>query len=347
LERIICRALRAKPHDRYRTAIEMLEDLMSDLGDYDISLPTVPERSATEDPEGWEKFLRRALGDDYELLDELGSGGFGRVYHVRDLALEREVALKVLHPYLTIDPAVVERFQREARTAAMLSHMNIVNTFDIGGRAGLQWYTMEYVRGRSLDRIVAQDGPLPLDQVIRLLFESLDALSLAHSKNIVHRDLKPENLLVEAETGAVRIADFGLAVALGGGDHGGMPQMLTGRSGTPAFAAPEQMLGETVDHRADLYSLTLSAYYALSGKVPFGSGNLESIVAQQAAGRLPKLADYRSDIPVRLMKVLEKGAARDPDGRFADAKEYSAALTESTGRSRSFFSRLLGGDRQA
>ncbi len=346
LERIICRALEGDPKKRYHTAIEMLEDLMSDLGEYDISLAVVPQRYATDDPEGWEKFLRRALGDDYELLDELGAGGFGRVYRVRDLALEREVALKVLHPYLMIDPDVVERFQREARTAAMLSHIHIVNTFDIGGRAGLQWYTMEYVRGRSLDRIVAQEGALPLDKVMRILFEALDGLALAHSKNFVHRDLKPENLLVEDDSGAVRIADFGLALALGGADRRSGSHTRIGRSGTPAYAAPEQLLGEPVDHRADLYSLTLSAFYALTGEVPFGSGGVESIIARQVAGFLPRVGDYRSDVPVRILRVLEKGAARHPDQRFDSAREFAAALAESTDSSAGFLGRLLGGDRK-
>ena len=345
LERLICRALSSDPNKRYHTAIEMIEDLMSDLGEYDISLPVVPQRYATDDSEGWEKFLRRALGDDYELLDELGSGGFGRVYRVRDLALEREVALKVLHPYLTIDPDVVERFQREARTAAMLSHMHIVNTFDIGGRAGLQWYTMEYVRGRSLDRIVAREGALPLDHVIRFLFEALDGLALAHAKSFVHRDLKPENLLIEDESGAVRIADFGLALALGGAERGNSGAR-TGRSGTPAFAAPEQLLGEPVDHRADLYSLTLSAIYALTGEMPFGMGGIESIVARQVAGRLPKVGDYRTDVSPKLLRVLEKGAARRPEGRFDSARDFTAALVESSGSSTSFLGRLLGADRK-
>ncbi len=340
LERIICRALEVAPRDRYHTAAEMLEDLVSDLGEYDVSLPVVPERYATDDPAAWEKLLRRALGDDYELLGELGSGGFGRVYKVRDLALEREVALKVLHPYLTVDPAVVERFQREARTAALLTHQNIVNTFDIGGRAGLQWYTMEYVHGRSLDRIVTQDGPLSVDRVLRMLLEALEALTLAHARNFVHRDLKPENLLIEGDTGTVQIADFGLALALGGeqlaGAHG-----LTGRSGTPAFAAPEQLLGEPVDHRADLYSLTLSAIFALTGEVPF-TGALESIAARQAAGHLPQVNDYRNDVPARVLRTLHLGAARYPDERFGSAQSYIAALRESTRSSGGLLARLFG-----
>jgi serine/threonine-protein kinase len=228
----------------------------------------------------------------------------------------------------------------------MLSHINIVNTFDIGGRAGLQWYTMEYVRGESLDRIVARKGALPLEQVMRILAEALDGLTLAHSKNFVHRDIKPENLLVEDETGAVRIADFGLALALGGTDYSGGALTRTGRSGTPAFAAPEQLLGEPVDHRADLYSLTVSAFFALTGEMPFGTGSVESIIARQTAGQLPKVGEFRTDIPLRVMRVLEKGAARRAEDRFASATEYAAALKESmASASNGFLGRLLRGSR--
>lgn len=325
LERVIMRGLRAEPSSRYLTAGEMAADLLSDLGEYDPRLTVTADSSAdvSEDPRAWEKRLRRALGDDYELLHELGVGGFGRVYRVRDLALERDVALKILHPYLTADPAVVERFRREARFAAQLEHPNIVNIYDIGGRAGLIWYTMEYVRGRSLGKIVEAEGLQPVDRVARILVEALDALALAHDRGLVHRDLKPENLLIEEGSGRVRIADFGLAIAFKGIDrHGG----ASSRSGTPEFAAPEQLLGEPVDHRADLYSLTLTAFFALTGRAPFTGRTIEAIVAQHAAGRLPRIAEVRRDVPDRLVRVLKGGAARRPEERFESARAYADAI---------------------
>ncbi|HEX9693357.1 MAG TPA: serine/threonine-protein kinase [Gemmatimonadales bacterium] len=344
LERVILRALELDASDRYLTAAEMYEDLRSDVGDMDEPLVYTGVDYATEDPRTWEKRLRRALGDEYELLGELGSGGFGRVYLVRDLNLEREAALKVLHPYLTADPGVVERFRREARTAAQLVHPNIVDVFDIGGRTGLQWYTMEYVEGRSLDRIVAAEGKLSLARVLRMLFEGLDALSLAHSKQLVHRDLKPENLLIEEATGTLRIADFGLVLALGGKDrYGG----ASSRSGTPAFAAPEQLLGESVDHRADLYSLTLSAYFALLGDSPFGGGSLVSLLARQTAGRLPALSTVRDDVPAEVEGVLARCASADPADRYPDARAYLSALRDAgragPARWRRLFEDFFGG----
>ncbi|MEO5800003.1 MAG: serine/threonine-protein kinase, partial [Gemmatimonadales bacterium] len=188
LERVILRALDPDPDERYLTAAEMLEDFASDAGAFGestVSLPTIP--TDLQDGPHWEARLRRALGDDYELLAPLGQGGFGRVYRVRDLHLEREVALKILHPHLTQDAATVERFRREAQLAARLNHTNIVNIFDIAGRSGLLWYTMAMVEGPNLAQLVHADGPMPLDKVLRLLREALSALGHAHALGLVHR----------------------------------------------------------------------------------------------------------------------------------------------------------------
>ncbi|NIM51189.1 MAG: protein kinase [Gemmatimonadales bacterium] len=326
LQRVIMRALSPEPTDRYLTAGEMGEDLVSDLGEYQAPVAFAPELASTsQDSQVWEKRLRRALGDEYELLEELGSGGFGRVYRVRDLALEREVALKVLHPHLTADSAVVDRFRREARVAAQVMHPHIANTYDIGGRAGLLWYTMEYVRGKNLARLVETEGPQPVQRVLRLLEEALTALKHAHERGLVHRDLKPENLLIEDATGSLRIADFGLAVALQPTE--GIGGVIS-HSGTPAFAAPEQLLGEAVDGRTDLYSISLAAYFGITGNVPFGGGTVESIIARQAAGQLPLVTTVRSDVPERLLRVLQKGAAHRPDDRFESADAFAGALRD-------------------
>src|SRR5205823_6892555 len=237
----------------------MLEDFVSDAGVFQEPAATPSLAEA-----GFERRLRRALGDDYELLEEIGTGGFGRVYRARDLALERDVAIKVLHPALTADPGVIERFRREAQLAARLRHPNIVSIYDIMGRAGLTWYTMEFVPGSSLAQVIQRQGTFSLEQTERLLNEALSALEHAHGLGLIHRDLKPENMLIEPD-GRLRITDFGLALALRGDRFGG----ATSRSGTPQFAAPEQLLGERVDPRTDLYSLGAVAYFALLGRPPF------------------------------------------------------------------------------
>ena len=328
LERVIVRALTADPQDRYLTAVEMANELLSDLGDFTVPVSLAAEQSPPpEDSRAWEQRLRRALGDEYELLGELGSGGFGRVYRVRDLTLEREVALKVLHPHLTKDATVVERFRREARAAAQVMHPNIANTYDFGGRTGLIWYTMEYVHGKNLRRLVESEGPLAPDRVVRILREALDALQYAHARGLVHRDLKPENMLVEDGTGVVHIVDFGLVIAF---EQAEGFASITSHSGTPDFAAPEQLLGEPVDHRADLYSLSLVSLYTLTGRLPFGTGSIESTLARQASGEIGDLDELRATVPSGLLRVLERGAARLPADRFASAEEYAQALRQTT-----------------
>lgn len=325
LERVIERSLDADPDERYLTAAEMLEDFAHDAGSFEaptVSLPVLtPELS--EGPH-WEARLRRALGDDYELLGELGQGGFGRVYRVRDLHLEREVALKVLHPHLTQDASVVERFRREAQLAARLSHVNIVNIYDIAGRSGLLWYTMEKVSGPNLAQLVEQDGPQPIDRVLRLLREALSALGHAHALGLVHRDIKPENMLLE-KGDSLRITDFGLALALrGAGRFGG----ATSQSGTPQFASPEQLLGERVDQRTDLYSLAAVACFALTGRAPFPGSSVEQVLAKQTTDVVPDLQAMRPEVSDAFSAVLARALRNDVNARWASAGEFRAAIEE-------------------
>jgi serine/threonine-protein kinase len=300
----------------------MLEDFASDAGTFETHAAGIVPGGApgSEDRGQFEKSLRRALGDDYELLSLLGKGGFGRVYRVRDLHLEREVALKVLHPFLTQDPEVVERFRREAQLAAGLSHPNIVNIYDIAGRFGLIWYTMELIDGPSLAQLVERDGPLSLDQVLRVLREALSALAHAHGSGLVHRDIKPENILIDP-TGSVQITDFGLALALRG-KYGG----ATSQSGTPQFASPEQLLGERVDQRSDLYSLAAVVYYALLGVPPFPGATTEQVLARQTTNQFPTATDRRDDVSAALERVLDRALSADVESRYPSAAEFLQAL---------------------
>jgi serine/threonine protein kinase len=332
IERILLRALRPASDDRYLTAAEMLEDFASDAGTFENPAALIQPDSRPppdgEDGGHWEKRLRRAMGDDYELLSLLGRGGYGRVYRVRDLHLEREVALKVLHPHLTAEPAVVERFRREAQLAARLNHPNIVAIYDIGGRSGLIWYTMELVKGPNLAQMVETEGPLPRDRVIRLLREALSALAQAHATGLVHRDLKPENMLIDL-TGSLQITDFGLALALRGqGRFGG----ATSQSGTPMFASPEQLLGERVDQRSDLYSLAAVAYFALLGEPPFKGQTVEQVLTRQTTNQRPELAQQRPDLGGDVAMVLERAMHPEVEQRFPSAPEFLQALNRATGR---------------
>jgi serine/threonine protein kinase len=327
VERIVLRALQPAQEDRYLTAVEMLEDFASDAGTFETPVVAVGQDPLgdAEDKARWEKRLRRALGDDYELLSLLGTGGFGRVYRVRDLHLEREVALKVLQPLLTRDPEVVERFRREAQLAAGLRHPNIVNIYDIGGRSGLLWYTMEFIDGPSLAQLVERDGPLSLEKTLRLLREALSALAHAHGSGLVHRDIKPENMLID-RSGSVQITDFGLALALRG-KYGG----ATSQSGTPQFASPEQLLGERVDQRSDLYSLAAVAYYALLGSPPFPGHTVEQVLAKQTTNQFPTSRDRRDDVSEALEQVLDRALSADVAERYPSAAEFLQAVNHAMG----------------
>jgi serine/threonine-protein kinase len=246
---------------------------------------------------------------------------------VRDLHLEREVALKILHPLLTQEPAVLERFRREAQLAARLNHPNIVNIYDIAGRSGLIWYTMELIQGPNLAQLVEREGPLPLDKVLRLMREALSALAHAHSSGLVHRDIKPENMLLEPD-GSLRITDFGLALALrGAGKYGG----ATSQSGTPQFASPEQLLGERVDQRSDLYSLAAVAYYALLGTPPFPGLTPEQVLARQTTNQFPVTEGVRHDVPPELWDVLDRALRAEVEARYPSAAEFLQALNRAAG----------------
>jgi serine/threonine protein kinase len=321
VERVILRGLRPEPRQRYFTATEMLEDFVADAGVFHE--PAVAPATIEKD---FERRLRRALGDDYELLNEIGSGGFGRVYRARDLGLEREVAIKVLHPQLTADPGVMERFRREAQLAARLRHPNIVSVYDIQSRAGLQWYVMEFVPGANVAQLVKKEGPFPIQKTTRLMFEALSALEHAHALGLVHRDIKPENMLIEPD-GRLRITDFGLALALRGERFAG----ATSRSGTPQFAAPEQLLGERVEQRADLYSLGVVAYFTLLGRPPFEGTTPEAILAKQTVDALPSLREARPDVSREFEEVLRHTVVCDPSQRYPTAGALRQALEQVTG----------------
>ena len=330
LERVILRALQPAPGSRFLSASEMLEDFASDAGAYttlstlDASLPPISEES----PRAWEKRLRRALGDDYELLAEIGAGGFGRVYRVRDLQLERIAALKVLHPTMIQDPAGLERFRREAQLAARVTHPNIVSIYDIGGRSGLSWYTMELVDGSNLAQLVDKEGPLALERVMWMLREALGALAHAHASGLVHRDIKPENILIP-KTGGLKITDFGLALALRGqGRFGG----ASSRSGTPQFASPEQLLGDKIDVRTDLYSLAAVAYFALLGYPPFAGSRPEVVLAKQTTNQLPNLVGERPEIGPEVAHVLRMALQADRNARYPTASEFLQALNRGARR---------------
>jgi serine/threonine-protein kinase len=236
------------------------------------------------------------------------------VWRVRDLSLGREVALKLLHPHVARDQRAVSRFRREARLAAQLAHPAIVPIYDWDSRGSLAWYTMELAEGGSVADLVARSGPRALAEIAPQIDFVLSGLVAAHSVGIVHRDLKPENILIDRYK-RCRIADFGIANVAG--------EDLSGSTGTPAFAAPEQLLGEAQDTAADCFSLAAIVAFALSGKPPFGERDGKSILARQLAGQID-LSDY----PAPVAAWLRRGLSPAPEDRFRDAAEMQEAWRE-------------------
>ncbi len=319
--RWVMRALERNVDDRFKTAAEMLAELASFTDPFTDPSASGPSGVLPDSPQ-WERRLRRALGDDYELLTEVGSGSFGIVYRVRDLALEREVAMKVLDPRLIREPAIADGFQREAQLAAGLKHPNIVSIHDIDGRLGLLWYTMELIRGQSVGQLVQKLGRLSVPRAIEILDDTLSALEYAHTRRLVHRDIKPENLLVDAE-GRVHVTDFGLALAL---PRGRLWGGATSRSGTPQFAAPEQLAGGQVDARSDLFSLGAVGYFLLLGRPPFPERGPENTWKGDVRYTIPELRTERDDVPALLEQALRKACAWEPGDRFADGRAFREAI---------------------
>ena len=267
--------------------------------------------------------LQAALAGEYSLQRELGRGGMGVVFLARDVQLDRDVAIKVLPAHLARTPAARERFVREARMAAGLSHPHIVPIHRVGEAGGFVFFVMSYVDGETLGERLRTRGPLPPPVATRVLREVAWALAYAHGRGIVHRDVKPDNILLEAGTGRALVTDFG--IAHGDGDPGSVtdPGKIMG---TAHFMSPEQAAGEAVDGRSDIYALGVVGYLAVSGRLPFESNSLPALLVSQATEQPPSVMLAAPGLPSALGAAIDRCIARDPAGRFADGEALADAL---------------------
>ncbi len=268
--------------------------------------------------------LAVALGRQYEVGRLLGRGGMGAVYHAREAALEREVAIKVLPPDRGDTPESRERFRREARTAARLSHPNIVPLHTFGDVDGTLYLVMGYVKGESLAARVRRAGRLSVEESRRILIEVAEALDYAHALGIVHRDIKADNVLIDEGTGRAMLTDFGVAKALGAG------QTVTSQGsivGTPHYMSPEQAQGKAdLDGRSDLYSLGVMAYAMLGGRLPFDGATPGDILVQHISKEAPPLATLAPGLPPELVAAIVRCLAKQPGERFARAQAFRDAI---------------------
>jgi serine/threonine protein kinase len=261
---------------------------------------------------------------DYRILEELGRGGMAVVYKAQHLHLGRYEALKVLHPHLLRDQEIVQRFSQEARAVANLSHTNIATIYNVIQQNGRFIISMEYIEGRSLEQIIAQEGSLSFERTLHILRQISQALDYAHSRHLIHRDVKPANILVRSDGYAV-VTDFGIAKAMRGS---GMTSNLTqsGIIGTPAYMSPEHIRGEEVDYRTDLYSFGIVCYEMLSGVSPFDNTTTASIVYAQLNTFPSAIRQLKGDLPEYVEAAIQRMLAKRPENRFQSASAFVEAL---------------------
>ena len=266
--------------------------------------------------------VRKAFQERYAVESLLGRGGMGNVYKARERTLDRYVALKIVPEFRAQDEHFVERFRREARIAARLRHPRIVSVHEVGAMGPFAYFSMDYIEGSTLRSVVERRRPLPQEDAISIVVEICRAVAHAHGKGIIHRDLKPENVMIDTE-GDVFVLDFGLAraiedVALT------QPGMIMG---TPYYMSPEQLAGERLDERSDIYSIGLVLYYCLTGEDLFRAEGMSNIMAKHATIRTREVVASHALLPASLQDVLVSMIEEDRNMRARSVKEVLERLT--------------------
>ena len=266
----------------------------------------------------------QVFGGRYAVIERVGTGGMAEVYRARDDLLGREVAIKVLHERYSRDRSFVERFRREAQSAANLNHPNIVALYDYGADGDTYFIVMEFIEGRSLSEIIASEGALLPERAADIASDVAKALDRAHSNGLVHRDVKPGNIMITS-TGQTKVTDFGIARALSGDGEQTMTQ--TGMViGTAAYLSPEQAQGNTIDGRSDVYSLGVVLYEMLTGQAPF-TGDTPLAIAYKHVRENPNPpSSSNPDVPAALDAITMKALAKNPDNRYSSATEMHEDL---------------------
>jgi serine/threonine protein kinase len=276
---------------------------------------------ADSDPELLSK-LQAEVGGEYVIERELGRGGMAVVYLGHDTQLGRKVAVKVLPPELTFRGTnAIERFRREVRTAATLDHQHIIPVYRVSQGTKLFWYVMKFLDGRALDDVLAKDGRLAVHAVVSIVKQTSAALDYAHKHQVVHRDIKPGNIMVDAEL-RVTVTDFGIAKAL---DANSLTA-TGGIIGTPFYMSPEQCSGKRVGPPSDQYALAVMTFQMLAGKLPFSGDTMAEVVHRQITEPAPPLRKLRPELPLAMVRVVERGLAKVPEERFATCADFARAL---------------------
>jgi serine/threonine-protein kinase len=265
--------------------------------------------------------VRDALEDDFRLEGFLGQGGMSVVFLARETNLNRLVALKVLPKRSMQEKSGAERFEQEATIAASLDHPNIIPIHRFGRTARCLWYTMKYIRGRSLEELLRDVGPLDLHDCFGLVEQVAGALHYAHRRDVVHRDMKPANVMLD-ENGWAYVCDFGVAKALGN------PRLTQtgGTLGTPLYMSPEQLYGKPLDGRSDQYALAVLTFELLTGHNPFAADSVGEIIQKHCSAVPPSIRAFRPDLPVGVAEGLARALQKRPEDRFDDVIAFLTAM---------------------
>jgi len=269
--------------------------------------------------------LQEILAGRYSLERELGRGGMGIVLLARDVALDRLVAIKLLPPDAAEVPEIRQRFLREARTAAGLSHPNIVPIHSVEEQGKFVFFVMGHVDGESLRQRVVRSGPLTVRQATKFMQEVAWALAYAHERGVVHRDIKPDNIMLERDGDRAIVMDFGIATV-------GPQRPSAEIVGTARYMSPEQASGETLDGRSDLYSLGATFFYALAARAPFEAASMPALLASHVSQPAPPVRDFRTEVPPKLDEIIERCLAKDPADRFPSGDELAKTIGDIRGR---------------
>src|SRR6059036_868970 len=289
-------------------------------------------------PGGASDLVGQVIADRYHVTKKLGEGGMGQVYLAEHVKMGRRSAIKVMNPAMVHDPDAVARFNREASNASRITHPNVCAIYDFGETPdGLIYLAMEFIEGEPLTDLLEREGALLVPRAVTIFLQVAEALQAAHDLSIVHRDLKPDNImLTRRKSGAdvVKVVDFGIAKAVGG-DQPGQKVTKTGLViGTPEFMSPEQLSGDALDGRSDLYSLELVFYRMLIGKLPFEATSVQETMIKRLTDEPITLAAARPDLsfPAGLQPVLDAALARTPMERYQSVAKFAADVAAVTGR---------------
>lgn len=256
------------------------------------------------------------INDRYQIIKSIGEGGMANVYLAYDTILDRDVAVKILRGDLSNDEKFVRRFQREALNASSLSHPNIVEVYDVGDDAGQYFIVMEYIEGKNLKDLIKKRGKLTTSEVVDIMCQISDGLSVAHDSYIIHRDIKPQNIMI-LENGLVKITDFGIAMAMNA------TQLTQTNSvmGSVHYLPPEQASGKGSTLKSDIYSMGILMYELLTGTLPYRGDNAVEIALKHLKEPLPSIREILPDIPQSVENIILKSAAKNPKNRYNDARE--------------------------